>query len=115
MRMAGLILGVLLCLSGGCSGQRSLSRGGATALMVVGGIAAVTGALVAAGCSEVTDDRGCGDAPSDPDPQVGLPMMSAGMALITAGALAGPFRTRSPAVLPAPVSPDPFVPPLANP
>jgi hypothetical protein len=105
-----------LALTIGCAGQHRMRPGGAAALIAIGALVTVTGVLVSAGCPDLSEDRGCGAAPADPNPQVGVPLIAAGATMIAVGASQRPRKLRNAQnAVPATPMPDPFVPPLSSP
>jgi hypothetical protein len=90
--------------------------GGAAALIAIGALAAVAGVLVSAGCPDLSEDKGCGTAPADPNPQAGVPLIAAGATMIAIGASQRPRKLRNAqSTVPAAPMPDPFVPPISSP
>ncbi len=120
-RVLGCLL-VLTLAAGGCAHDGRLSARGSRTLIGVGTLVAVSGALVATGCTIDSGDRdasGCSGDPDDADLAVGLPILVAGSAMIATGIALRPQATAplaaGPRQRPPQVLPDPFVKPLPTP
>ncbi|MFT3925760.1 MAG: hypothetical protein QM778_24675 [Myxococcales bacterium] len=114
-----LLLSSLLASSSGCAHRSAKAR----AAMAIGGLALITGLLLAGGCDDDNQpNSGCGSSRGG-HPKIGAPLAAAGLAAMAAGDVAlrsehgrGPRRrNRGLPPLPPPVLPDPFVPSLYEP
>jgi hypothetical protein len=86
----------------------------ARALMIAGTAAVIVGGVAATGCVDDAGNGACTGDPGAADLAVGLPVLTAGIVMLISGiVLSG--RMPTPSSVPAPVMPDPFVPPLADP
>jgi hypothetical protein len=114
MRALRVSLVLMIALSVGCAGQNRMRPGGAAALIAIGALATVTGVLVSAGCPDLSEDKGCGTEPADPNPQAGVPLIAAGATMIAIGASQRARKLRnSQSTVPAAPMPDPFVAPIS--
>jgi hypothetical protein len=100
-----LLLGALVTSPSGCAGPTRRDAG--TVLAATGGLTALAGAAIAVGCVPMTntDDSGsssCEDDDLEPNPQIGLPVVGAGIALAVGGAVV--YGTGAPPPLPAATS-----------